>query len=340
MSFLRKIYMWLYQREYRPNKYFRIPIYFIWARYAIQAKHPFFFSVINPGVKSLWFLDDPKTDTYKLLDKKYYPQSIILQLPISEENIKKVITNHSLEYPIIIKPDGDSVQGNNVYLIQEQKDWKKYLKKLPHWAYLLQEYITGEEYSIYYYRYPDKKDGNILGVTKKIYPTIVGDGKSTVWEIIKNHDRYNRYYILFKNQYNVNMEEILPLWISKELATIWNHCKWSLFLDRSSHASIELTKHIDKIFSNSNLYLFRLDVKGKSREEISNGKFKIIESNNGVFAEPTYMYDPDYKIINAYKQISKIWHHWYHIAIYNSRKGIPYITTKDWFNYIKKFLSN
>jgi hypothetical protein len=50
------------------------------------------------------------------------------------------------------------------------------------------------------------------------------------------------------------------------------------------------------------------------------GHFKVIESNNGVFAEPTYMYDPEYKIINAYKQITKIWYHGYRIAIYNNAK--------------------
>ena len=336
---LKKIYKLLYQREYRPNKYFRIPIYFIRLWYAIKAQHPFFFSAINPGISGLWFLDDPKTETYKLLDKKYYPQSVTIQLPIPQSYLKDLIWQSQILYPLIIKPDGDSVQGNNVYLIHEENDWKKYLKKLPQWQYLLQEYIAWEEYSIYYYRYPKNNRGNILGLTKKIYPTIVGDGYSTVWQIIQNHERYYRYYSLFKNQYDINMEEILSSWISKQLATIGNHCKWSLFLDRSSYVSKDLISHIDTIFQNTELYLFRLDVKWLSRNEIASWNFKIIESNNGIFAEPTYMYDPEYKIINAYKQIANIWSHGYKIAMYNHNDhNISYISIKKGRAFIKKFL--
>ena len=342
MWLFKKIYTWFYQREYRPNKYFRIPVYFIWLRYAIKAKHPFFFSAINPGIPGMWFLDDPKTETYKLLDKKYYPQSVEIKLPLSEKQIESIISLEKLLYPLIIKPDGDSVQGNNVYHITNQTDWDKYLKLLPKGNYLLQEYITGEEYSIYYYRYPTKKKWHILGITKKIYPTVIGDGKRNIKELIKNHERYHRYLNLFQEKYYIDMTEILPQWVSKQIATIGNHCKGSMFLDRSVHSSKELIHHIAQLFEfDAWIYLFRLDVKWISREDIVAGHFKVIESNNGVFAEPTYMYDPEYKIINAYKQIIKIWNHWYTIATYNHDiKKIPYIKSKEGLNFIKKFLKN
>lgn len=119
------------------------------------------------------FLDEPKTDTYKLLAKHYYPQSIAIPLPATITTIETILDQEKLSYPLIIKPDGDSVQGNNVYQITTHKDWFKYLKLLPKGNYLIQEYITGEEYSIYYYRYPHHKTGEILGITKKIYPTLV-----------------------------------------------------------------------------------------------------------------------------------------------------------------------
>jgi hypothetical protein len=290
----------------------------------------------------MWFLDDPKTDTYKLLDKKYYPQSVAIKLPLSEKQIESIISLEKLSYPLIIKPDGDSVQGNNVYHITNQTDWYKYLKFLPKGNYLLQEYITGEEYSIYYYRYPTEKKWHILGITKKIYPTLIGDGESTVWELINKHDRYHRYYSLFRDKYHIDMWEIIQKNISKEIATIGNHCKGSMFLDRSVHSSKELIQHIDQLFKyDAWVYLFRLDVKWQSRKDIVAGHFKVIESNNGIFAEPTYMYDPEYKIINAYKQITKIWYHGYKIAIYNHDiKKIPYIKSQEGLNFIKKFLKN
>ena len=335
----KKIYKKLYQREYRPNKYFRIPVYVIRTRYAIKSGHPFFFSAINPGIAGMGFLDDTKTDTYKLLDTKYYPQSIEIQLPLSLQNIQDTIQKYNLQYPLIIKPDGDSVQGNNVYKIESKNHRKQYITSLPRWNYLLQEYIDGEEYSIYYYRYPTQKKWQILGITKKIYPTIIGDGHSNVWEIIRNHERYHRYYRLFKEKYHINMDEIISLWASKQLASIGNHCKWSMFLDRSWYSSENLSHHIDNIFQDTGLYLFRLDVKTPSRKKLLEWNFKIIESNNGIFAEPTYMYDPNYKIIDAYKQIAIIWYHGYKIAQYNHiNKNIAYWNLKKCWNFILNFL--
>lgn len=337
---LKKIYKVFHQREYRPNKYFRIPIYFIWIRYTIRAKHPFFFSAINPGVCGLGFLDESKTETYKLLDKKYYPHGIIVELPLSRGDIEYIVQKNNLDYPIIIKPDGESVQGNNVYKISNAHEWKRYLRILPIGNYLIQEYITGEEYSIYYYRYPHHSKGNILGITKKIYPTLVGDGVSTIEELIQQHDRYHRYFHLFRDKYHVEMSQIIPSGVSKQIATIGNHCKWCLFLDRSLHSSENLRKHIDQLFqSNSGLYLFRLDIKAPSRDQVLQWKFKVIESNNGVFAEPTYMYDPDYKLINAYRQVAKIRYHGYMIAIYNHEKNkVSYSKFQEWWSYILKYL--
>ncbi len=338
---IKKLYNKIYQREYRPNAYFRAPIYVIGLYFAIKAKHPFFFSAINPDIPWMWFLDDAKTDTYKLLEPRLYPQSVEISIPISHIKLQWYIKDSQLVYPMIIKPNWDSVRWNDVYYIVSPEDRTTYLTKLAPNNYLIQEYITWEEYSIYYCCYPNHSSGNILGITKKIYPTITWDWISTIGQLIQSHKRYHRYYLLFRDTYHIDMNEVLPSWVSKQIATIWNHSKWSMFLDRSSYISNSLVQVIDNIFDhNVGVHLFRLDIKTQSRDKLLEWNFKIIESNNGVFAEPTYMYDPDYKLINAYKQIYNIRNHWYHIATHNYKhKNIQYLPRKQWRTYSKSFFT-
>jgi len=47
---LKNYFAVFYEREYRPAYIFRIPIYFIGLYFAIKAKHPRFFSLVNPSV--------------------------------------------------------------------------------------------------------------------------------------------------------------------------------------------------------------------------------------------------------------------------------------------------
>ena len=211
---------------------------------------------------------------------------------------------------------------------------------LPRWKYLLQKYIDGEEYSIYYAHHPNDKQWVVLGITKKIFPTLLGDGYSTVWELIKNHKRYRRYYTLFHDKYHVDMIEVIPKGIVKQIASIGNHSKWSLFLDWSHYSSDILTTIFDWLFkSDEEIYLYRVDLKTENRDQLLLWKFVILEANCGVFAEPTYMYDPKYKLIDAYKQIYKVRKIAFDISKYHHDvKKYSYISFQEWWRYAKKFL--
>lgn len=338
-KFIHPIYTYILQREYRPAPIFRIPMFFIWWYFAIKARHPFFFTIVNPSIPG-GFMRETKSSVYELLDNKAYPRTISFAMPVSVVVLQDMMQAQWIWYPCILKPDGDSVRWNNVYKIENDNMLSEYLAVIDNWPYLIQEYIGWEEYSVYYYRYPYESSGHILWVTKKIYPRVFWDWLSSLWVLLQNHDRYKRYIELFRDVYKVSMDEVIPLWVEKQIASIGNHSKWSLFVDYSSHSNQQLTHVFDTLFAkDAQVYLYRVDIKTPTWNDLLQWTYSILEVNSGVFAEPTYMYDPDYKLLHAYKQIYKVRYHTFKIATYNHTiKKISYMSLSEWRKNIIHFM--
>ena len=54
---------------------------------------------------------------------------------------------------------------------------------------VLQEFVPGYEFSVFYYRFPNEDRGRIFSITEKRMPSVVGDGISTLEKLILEDDR-------------------------------------------------------------------------------------------------------------------------------------------------------
>ena len=54
---------------------------------------------------------------------------------------------------------------------------------------IVQKYIAGLEFGIFYYRYPGQSKGRIFSITEKHFPNVIGDGVSTITELILRDER-------------------------------------------------------------------------------------------------------------------------------------------------------
>ena len=54
---------------------------------------------------------------------------------------------------------------------------------------IVQEYVGGAEFGVFYYRRPSESQGHIFSITEKRLPTVVGDGRRTLEELILHDDR-------------------------------------------------------------------------------------------------------------------------------------------------------
>ena len=90
--------------------------------------------------------------------------------------------HNAIDFPVILKPNKGE-RGKGVDKINNASEFEDKLKSCDE-DYLLQEFIQGSEFGIFYYRYPDKKNGEIFSITRKVKLILEGDGIHSLEELI------------------------------------------------------------------------------------------------------------------------------------------------------------
>lgn len=54
---------------------------------------------------------------------------------------------------------------------------------------IIQEYIPGCEFGVFYYRRPDEQHGRIFSITEKRFPEVIGDGARNLERLILDDER-------------------------------------------------------------------------------------------------------------------------------------------------------
>jgi len=85
---------------------------------------------------------------------------------------------NGLQLPVVVKPDVGQ-RGSGVSIVRSLGQLQEYLKRAPY-PIILQEYIPGEEYGVFYYRNPGDPRGRIFSVTEQRMPFLIGDGNRTL----------------------------------------------------------------------------------------------------------------------------------------------------------------
>jgi len=220
-------------------------------------------------------------------------------LPAAE----RALAAASLEYPLVAKPD-IGCNGTGVRLIADKTELARYLREFPRRAPLmLQTYVPHEgEAGLFYIRHPGEARGRITSVTLKSSPVVVGDGRSTLRELILADPRTGRVPPhLFLPRLASRLDEVPPSGETLRLVFVGNHCKGSTFRDGREHVTEELTERIDAIAQAiPDFHFGRFDVRFRSLAELRRGSaFTIIEIN-GVGSEATHIWDPRTRLTDAY----------------------------------------
>ncbi|WP_299522861.1 D-alanine--D-alanine ligase [uncultured Lutibacter sp.] len=330
--------------EYWPSFMFYLPVVPYACYLALKTKSFGFFSAVNPAIEGSGNGLESKYNTVQLLPEKYKPTTIFIKKGDKTPNILTKLTTNTIKFPLIIKPD-IGFRGLLVKKINSEKELLEYLQKYNSINLIIQEFIDYKnECGIFYHRIPGEKTGKITSITLKKYLTVVGNGTSSILELILNDDRAYIYIDLISE---LNKDKLHTIPFQNEeivLNNIGNHSKGTQFINGNHLISKELTNSID-ILNNSikGWYYGRLDIKYNSFDELIKGEnFKIIEIN-GVISEPTHIYDASKgSYFDALKAIKDHWKLIYIIAINNKKLNNERFTNlkyliKVYFNY-KKYL--
>ncbi len=315
-SFLRPTLTWWsrwLRWEFWPAWLFYPPVV---ARYIyLSIRHRSFTlpSAANPGIAYGGLVGESKIATLKDLSASspeftaeawYLPEG---SLPERISQWKTRIDEHQLGFPHILKPDLGQ-RGLGVKCIRSQEEAIAYLKANPS-PLILQRYVAGPlEAGIFYYRFPGEERGHIFAVTEKIFPAIIGDGQSTIEELIWSDKRArfmaNRYLSRFADRQN----EVLASGKSLRLVEAGNHAQGCIFRDGAHLATPALAARIDEISRRiPGFHIGRYDVRYADEMALAEGRdFKILELN-GAAAEATNIYDARYSVFRAYQILFRQW---------------------------------
>jgi hypothetical protein len=228
-----------------------------------------------------------------------------------------------LRYPVVAKPD-IGCNGTGVRLIHDRPEMEGYLEAFPpNETVMLQHYVAEpNEAGIFYIRYPDEPAGRVTSLTIKTPPAVVGDGRSTLRELILADERARLVPHLYLPRLAGKLHTVPAAGEPIQLVFVGNHCKGSIFHDGKDMITPALTRAIDILArSMPEFYFGRIDVRFASTALLRRGTgFRVIEIN-GAGSEATHIWDPGTRLLDAWR--TQFFHYGaaFRIGAANRRRG-------------------
>jgi membrane protein DedA with SNARE-associated domain len=285
----------------------------------------------NPGISDGGVVGESKFRILSNLPSRWtVPSAFVAPGPPLERarHVLDVIDRRAWTFPVILKPDVGQ-RGVGVKLVRHGNDVHAYCAAETG-PILVQPYHPGPfEAGIFYYRFPGEPRGRIFSITDKHFPTLVGDGRSSVEELIWSHPRYRLQASTFLTRHRLALERVLARGEVFQLAIAGNHAQGTLFLDGRHLWTPTLERRIDEIAqSYRGFFVGRFDVRYADVDALRAGDDLAIVELNGATAESTDIYDPSRSLVEAYRQLFRQWSIVFAIGAANRAAGAPVTETR------------
>ncbi len=257
------------------------------------------FTAANPAIPAGGFVGESKHQILEQLEDAapWLPCSILLACGVLTRRLaeaEEFMRRHGLHFPVVLKPDAGQ-RGAGVAIVRSLEQLNEYLTNSS-FPVILQEYVPGEEYGVFYYRHPGDARGRVFSVTEKRMPVLLGDGRHTVGGVDPGGRTRGLYVRLLSAQEFRTGSRGAGEGERVQLVEIGTHCRGAIFLDGGDTITPELEEVIDQIARSFDGFFFgRFDIRVPSRQDFMAGRnIKIVELN-GVTSEATHIYDPKYE---------------------------------------------
>lgn len=250
-----------------------------------------------------------------------------------------------LEFPMIAKPDV-GWQGFGVQILAGPDDLRRYMGVYPTEAtFILQRMVPYEaEAGVLYVRMPGEARGRVVSLTLRYFPHVIGDGTSTVRELIAREPRMCFKSRLYAggahNHRGVGDERLDQVPADGEmvrLSFIGSIRVGGLYRDARKSVTPALSERIDAIARSMPEFHFgRFDIRFKSLERLQQGEdFEIIEVN-GAGAEAIHMWDPEMSLGEAYRELLDYQSLLFRIGVMNRARGFAPMSLAELVRFTNK----
>jgi hypothetical protein len=324
--------------EYWPMSITVIPVVFFYFWQSLRARSLAFFTAINPALYMGGFYGTPKSEINKLIPDKFLPWSLlILEKDKDSELVISALKQAGIPFPVILKPNVGE-RGLNVHKVASESA----LETLLHTTsgdVLIQEYVNYPlEATVLCYSIPGSGKSDITSVCTKEFLRVTGDGASTLEELIRKTPRALLQLDRLSKRFKLD-------WIPDSgqevaLEPIGNHNRGTKFINANHLIDDDLREVFVPLLQNMEGVNFgRFDLRAQSMKDLKQGRhFKVLEFN-GVNAEPVHIYDPDYPVWKAYRDLWRQWQLLGRIALEQRKLGVDYCPTSEGWRAFRNYLS-
>lgn len=333
-----KIWRW----EFWPMWLFYAPVALWTAWLALRYRGFGTVAAANPGIADGGIVGESKFEILSRLSADAIIPSAVLEPAALAERVdafESIMASRAWGFPIVLKPDVGQ-RGSGVRLVSTLNEATEYLNHVTR-RVLIQPYHEGPfEAGVFYYRLPEWSRGRILTITDKHFPMVIGDGVSTIEDLVWSHDRYRMQSRVFLTRLGDRRREIPAAGERIRLAIAGNHAQGTMFTDGRVLMTPELEARIDEIARRyDGFFIGRFDVRYRSRAEFMAGRDLAVVELNGATAECTNVYDPSGSLWSAYGQLFKQWSLVFIIGAANRQRGREGSTVKRLLALIREHLT-
>lgn len=299
--------------EFWPTKLMYTPVAIQWLLLSIKHRSITLPLLANPKLTLSGMVGVGKSELFQQATG-FCQESILSWIKLNTNNssadkqalqwIKKA-NEHGLSLPFVCKPD-IGCRGSGVKLIHDQTELQEIIASYPEGtALILQKLASYEpEAGIFYVKMPNQSKGEVVSLTLKSSPMVIGDGLSTLKQLLQQDPRACNLLHMYQDRHQAIWNKVLEK--NKKLNLIFaaSHCHGAVFLDARDQITKELTDSINRMMDGlPEFYYGRLDVKFANLEELKKGKTIEIIEINGASAESIHIWDKRSKFIDAIKTL-------------------------------------
>lgn len=315
-----------------------IPVVLFYFWQSVRTRSPAFFTAVNPGMYMGGLYGTPKSEINKLIPPEYLPSTLLIPAHRKKiSDIQSALEQAGLSYPLIVKPNIGE-RGLNVSKVASETELHDQINSIEG-DVLLQEYIDyGLEITVLCYKIPGTDTRRVTSVCTKEFLYVTGDGTSTLGQLIRQKPRALLQLKRLADQ--LDMEMVPKSGEHVQLEPIGNHNRGTRFINANHLIDDDLRKVFIQLLEQMDGVNFgRFDLRTRSVEDLKQGQyFKVLEFN-GVNAEPVHIYDPDYPVWRAYKDLWIQWQLLGSIAIKQKKLGVEYCPTVEGWRAFRDYLA-
>ena len=280
----------------------------------------------NPGMPDGGTLGESKFDILSRLPADSVIPSVLIRPGSAREReaaLEQHVASAGWSLPLVLKPDVGQ-RGRGVKLARGWDDVRAYFSRVST-AVVAQPFHPGPfEAGVFYYRMPGDARGRIFSITDKQFPVVVGNGVSTLEQLIWSHPRCRLQAGTFLARLDDRLGQVPDRGAPVPLGIAGNHAQGATFRDGRHLITPALERRVDGIArAFGGFFVGRFDIRYRDIEAFKAGTDLAIVELNGATAESTIIYDPATSLLDAYRHLFEQWSIVFAIGAANRAAGAP-----------------